>query len=129
MEFAKKMKNFTNKKGLLDRLSKEDGNIESTLVVIPLLILFLISMQIIATNNLRNLDMAIAQGEAARRSISGEFQSNDEIITVGGRIEEIRLLVTHQSHILPQLVPGLIAIIGGGAVTDVVGISVIEPTN
>lgn len=123
------MKNFTNKKGLLDRLSKEDGNIESTLVVIPLLILFLISMQIIATNNLRNLDMAIAQGEAARRSISGEFQSNDEIITVGGRIEKIRLLVTHQSHILPQLVPGLIAIIGGGAVTDVVGISVIEPTN
>ena len=108
-------------------LRREDGNVESALVIIPLLILFLIGAQVIAATNLRNADLAIAQGDAAARAISQEFHPDDEIIEIGGRVEKIRVLVTHRSHTVPQLVPGLIELMGGSPVTDVVGVAVIEP--
>jgi len=41
-------------------VAREDGNVESALVIIPLLILFLIGAQIIAVTNLRNADLAMA---------------------------------------------------------------------
>jgi hypothetical protein len=96
-------------------------------VIIPLLILFLIGAQVIATTNLRNADLAMAQGDAAARAISQEFHPNDEIVEIGGRVEKIRVLVTHRSHTVPQLFPGLIELMGGSPVTDVVGVAVIEP--
>ena len=71
----------------------------------------------------------MAQGDAAARAISHEFYADDEIVEIGGRIEKIRVLVTHRSHTIPQLVPGLIELMGGDPATDVVGISVIEPVN
>jgi hypothetical protein len=69
----------------------------------------------------------MAQGDAAARAISQEFQVDDEVIEIGGRVEKIRVLVTHRSHTIPQLVPGLVELLGGNPVTDVVGIAVIEP--
>ena len=110
-------------------LRREDGNVESALVLIPLLILFLIGAQIIAATNLRNADLAMAQGEAANRAISQQFHADDEVIEIGGGIEKIRVLITHRSHSVLQLVPGLIEIFGGIPKTQVVGISVIEPIN
>ena len=108
-------------------LRREDGNVESALVIIPLLILFLIGAQVIAATNLRNADLAMAQGDAAARAISQEFHPDDEIIEIGGRVEKIHVLITHRSHTVPQLVPGLIELIGGSPVTDVIGVAVIEP--
>jgi hypothetical protein len=110
-------------------LRREDGNVESALVLIPLLILFLIGAQIIAATNLRNADLAMAQGEAANRAISQQFHADDEVIEIGGGIEKIRVLITHRSHSVLQLVPGLIEIFGGIPKTQVVGISVIEPVD
>ena len=110
-------------------LRREDGNVESALVLIPMLFLFLIGAQMIAATNLRNADLAMAQGDAANRAISQQFHAEDEVIEIGGGIEKIRLLVTHRSHSLLQLVPGLIEIFGGAPKTQVVGISVIEPIN
>jgi hypothetical protein len=110
-------------------LRREDGNVESALVLIPMLFLFLIGAQIIAATNLRNSDLAMAQGDAANRAISQQFHAEDEVIEIGGGIEKIRLLVTHRSHSVLQLVPGLIEIFGGAPKTQVVGISVIEPVN
>ena len=110
-------------------LRREDGNVESALVLIPMLFLFLIGAQIIAATNLRNADLAMAQGDAANRAISQQFQPEDEVVEIGGGIEKIRLLVTHRSHSVLQLVPGLIEIFGGAPKTQVVGISVIEPVN
>ena len=109
--------------------AREDGNVESALVIIPLLILFLIGVQVIAATNLRNADLAMAQGDAAARAISHQIYADDEIVEIGGRIEKIRVLVTHRSHTIPQLLPGLIELMGGVPATDVVGISVIEPVN
>jgi len=107
--------------------AREDGNVESALVIIPLLVLFLTGAQVIAATNLRNADLAMAQGDAAARAISQEFKLDDEIIEIGGRVQRIRVLVTHRSHTVPQLLPGLIELMGGSPVTDVVGVAVVEP--
>jgi len=113
----------------LQFLQKEDGNVESALVLIPMLILFLIGVQLIVATNIRNTEMALAQGDASARAISHQYQLGDEVLEVGGRIQKIQVLVTHRTHMLPQLVPGLVALMGGNPVSDVVGIAVIEPAN
>ena len=94
-----------------------------------MLFLFLIGAQVIAATNLRNADLAMAQGDAAKRAISQQFHPDDEVVEIGGGIEKIRVLITHRSNSVLQLVPGLIEIFGGAPKTQVVGISVIEPTN
>ena len=113
----------------LRNLKKDDGNVESALVLIPMLILFLIGMQLIVATNIRNAEMALAQGDAAARAISHQYQVGDEVLEIGGRIEKIQVLITHRTHLLPQIVPGLVALMGGNPVSDVVGIAVIEPSN
>jgi hypothetical protein len=114
---------------LLQFFKKEDGNVESALVLIPMLILFLIGIQLIVATNIRNTEMALAQGDASARAISHQYQLNDEVLDVGGRIEKIQVLITHRTHMLPQIVPGLVALMGGNPASDVVGIAVIEPAN
>ena len=113
----------------LQAVRKEDGNVESALVLLPMLILFLIGVQLIVATNIRNTEMALAQGDASARAISHQYQPSDEVLEVGGRIEKIQLLITHRTHTLPQILPGLVALMGGNPVSDVVGIAVIEPTN
>ena len=110
-------------------LSREDGNVESALVLIPVLFLFLIGAQLISATNLRNADLAMVQGEAAERAISQEFHADDEVLEIGGGVEKIRVLITHRSHSVLQLVPGLIEIFRGAPKMQVIGISVIEPVN
>ena len=113
----------------LPNLKKDDGNVESALVLIPMLFLFLLGMQLIVATNIRNAEMALAQGDASARAISHQYQVGDEVLEVGGRIEKIQVLITHRTHLLPQIVPGLVALMGGNPVSDVVGIAVIEPSN
>ena len=114
---------------IMRTVRQEDGNIESALVLIPMLILFLIGVQLIVATNIRNTDMALAQGDASARAISHQFRTGDEIVDVGGRIQKIQVLISHRTSTLPQLVPGLVSLMGGNPATDVVGIAVIEPTN
>ena len=116
-------------KRALQDLQKECGNVESALVLIPMLILFLISAQLIVATNIRNTEMALAQGDASVRAISHQYQPGDEVIEVGGGIQKIQVLITHRTHLLPQIIPGLVALMSGNPATDVVGIAVIEPTN
>ncbi len=109
----------------------EDGNVESSLVLIPLLILFLICMELIIATNLRNGDFAIAQGDASRRAISGQIQSTDEVIELNSPdpYAHIRVIISHRRTKLPQLVPGLIALMGGAPIIDVKGAAIMEPVN
>ena len=125
------MNNITRhgKVNLLQFFKKEDGSVESALVLIPMLILFLIGVQLIVATNIRNTEMALAQGDASARAISHQYQLGDEVLDVGGRIEKIQVLITHRTHMLPQIVTGLVALMGGNPVSDVVGIAVIEPAN
>jgi hypothetical protein len=114
---------------IMRTVRQEDGNVESALVLIPMLILFLIGVQLIVATNIRNTDLALAQGDASARAISHQFRTGDEIVDVGGRIQKIQVLISHRTNTLPQLVPGLVSLMGGNPATDVVGIAVIEPTN
>ena len=108
---------------------KEDGNVESALVLIPMLILFLIGVQLLVSINIRNTHMALAQGDASARAISHQYELGDQILEVGGGIEKIQILITHRIQRLPQLVPGLFSLMGGNPVSEVIGIAVIEPRN
>ena len=109
----------------------EDGNVESAMVLIPLLILFLIAFELIIATNLRNSDVALAQGEASRRAINGHIYESDEVVRLSSpdRFAHIRLLITHRRTTLPQIVPGLIALMGGLPSTDVRGVAIMEPIN
>ena len=112
-------------------LHGEDGNVESAMVLIPLLILFLIAVELIIATNLRNSDVALAQGEASRRAINGHIYESDEVVRLSSpdRFAHIRLLITHRRTTLPQIVPGLIALMGGLPSTDVRGVAIMEPIN
>lgn len=126
----KKVKRRTAKRSCV-RLKDERGNVESSMVLIPLLILFLIGIELIVATNLRNSDAALAQGEASARAISGQILPSDEVIELDSpdRFSHIRLLITSRRSTLPQIVPGLIALMGGSPLTDVKGVAIMESTN
>lgn len=128
--FIKRVKRCLVYKREKQALRSDRGNVESAMVLIPLLILFLIGIEIIIATNLRNGEAAMAQGEASRRAISGETAATDEIIELSSpdRFAHIRLLVSHHRRSLPQVLPGLIAIMGGSPTVDVRGVAVMEPT-
>lgn len=109
----------------------DDGNVESAMVLIPLLILFLIGIELIIATNLRNADAAIAQGDASMRAISGEIYGDDQVIELASPdpFAHIRILITHRRRTLPQMLPGLIALMGGAPATDVKGAAIMEPAH
>ncbi|CAB4339508.1 unannotated protein [freshwater metagenome] len=109
----------------------EDGNVESALVLVPLLVLFLIAIELVVATNLRNSDFALAQGDATRRAISGQLLASDRVIELNSpdSFAHMKLLISHRKHSLPQLVPGLIALLGGKAVVEVNGVALMETIN
>jgi hypothetical protein len=112
----------------LGKARQEDGNVESSLVLIPLLILFLIAVELIVATN---LDFALAQSDASSRAISGIVTSSDQVIELSSpdSFTHMKLLITRRKHSLPQLVPGLVALLGGNAVVEVNGAAVMENLN
>jgi len=115
----------------LHKLRQERGNVESSLVLIPLIFLFLIAVELIVATNLRNSDLSLAQSDASSRAISGVLTSSDQIIELNSpdSFTHMKLLITRRQHSLPQLVPGLVALLGGNAVVDVNGAAVMENLN
>ena len=109
----------------------ENGNVESAMVLIPLLILFLISLELIIATNLRNSDYAMAQADASNRAITGEITSSDQVIELNSLdpFSHIKLLITSRRRTLPQLIPGLIDLLSGNSMIQVNGAAVIEEIN
>lgn len=97
MEFAKKL------------WHDQEGVVESTLVVIPLMVLFLIAVELIVAVNYRNLDLTYAQSAASSEAISGVVANSDEVIslTSTNSFDELRLVVAHRRRLLPRLLPTL----------------------
>ena len=116
---------------LLRKARQESGNVESSLVLIPVVILFLIAVELIVATNLRNSDFALAQSDASSRAISGIVTSSDQVIELSSPdpFTHMKLLITHRKHSLPQLVPGLVGLLGGNAVVEVNGAAVMENLN
>ena len=115
----------------LDKLRQERGNVESSLVLIPLIFLFLIAVELIVATNLRNSEFSLAQSDASSRAISGVLTSSDQVIELNSpdSFTHMKLLITNRRHSLPKLVPGLVALFGGNAVVDVKGVAVMENIN
>jgi len=113
------------------RLIKDDrGNVESSLVLIPLLLLFLVGMQLILAIGMRDADSLSAADQASTRAISGNFSPSDRErkLESPDRFSNLSMLITMQSRKIPQLVPGLAVLLGRELETDARGLAIIENT-
>ena len=113
------------------RLVKDDrGNVESSLVLIPLLLLFLVGMQLILAIGMRDADSLAAADQASIRAISGNFSQSDreQKLESPDRFSNLSMLITMQSRKIPELVPGLAALLGRDLETDARGLAIIENT-
>jgi hypothetical protein len=112
---------------LLKVSDDERGNVESAMVLIPLLLIFLIGFQIASTTHLRNISRVIAQDEASQRGISGEFLPSDEFIHIdsSGDGQNLDLVVTQERREVPWFLPGSSLITPPGQL-EVSGIAMVE---
>ena len=108
----------------------ERGHVESSLVMIPLLFLFLIGIQLILAIGMRDADSLIASDQASTRAISGNFSQSDreQKLQSPDRFSNLSILITMHSRKIPELVPGLAALLGRELETDARGIALIENT-
>lgn len=114
-------------KRIVKFLHSEDGNVESALVIVPLMALFLATLQLIATVNLRNVEMAKVQNQASLQATWQEVNPDDQEIKLdsGSPFEKLRLIVVKTEREIPQIFPGIAALIGGRKIRAS-GTSVIE---
>jgi hypothetical protein len=109
-------------------LQNESGSIESALVLIPLLVLFLIAMQIGVAINFRNIDQTFTQSEASDRAISGKYLPTDEVLRINpfGSVNSLNILVSKNKSYIPILLPFIGSLLNRGNQTDVTGIAIVE---
>jgi hypothetical protein len=90
-------------------LRSERGSVESALVVIPLVTLFLISFQLVLSISSRNIEASYAQSAATHNSITGRFEQGDVIIDLDSpdAFNKLRAVITTHNRALPNLVPHL----------------------
>ena len=114
-------------KNLVRYLHSDKGNVESALVIVPLLALFLATLQLIATVNYRNVDMTKTQNEAGYQAIWQQVNPGDQEIKLasGSPFEKLRLLVVKAEREVPQIFPGISALLGGKKIRTT-GTAVIE---
>ena len=100
---------------ILKRFNKESGNVESGLVIIPLLLLFLATIQLITTINFRNIDFANSQSEASIQSVHQVVESKNQLISLdsGDFRDRLRLLMVKTERDIPSIFPGLAQILNG----------------
>jgi hypothetical protein len=109
-------------------LRENRGNVESALVLLPLLVLFLIGMQISLAIHARNVGRIEAQNSASVRAISGEFESNDSFIHIesSGDGQNLDLLITRREATLLNLLPGFLTGSSTTREVDIGGVAVVE---
>jgi len=117
-----------NSNRAVKELQDESGSVESAMVLIPLLILFLVTMQIGISINFRNIDRTFAQSEASERAISGQFASGDRMMEVNpfGTFNALGILITRKFSSIPILIPFIGSFINKSHRSEVTGIAVIE---
>ncbi len=107
----------------------QDGVVESSLVMIPLIALFLLTVEMIVAVNYRNVDQTYAQSAASTEAISQVLSSSDEIISFSSphSYDDLRLVVTHRTRLIPRVIAGLPFLSGTPEhSTDVKGVAVME---
>jgi len=114
-------------KKLVKYLHSEDGNVESALVIVPLIALFLGTLQLIATVNYRNVDMTATQNKASYQAVWNQVNPGDQEIKLasGSAFEKLRLVVVKVEREVPQIFPGISRLLGGKKIRTT-GTAVIE---
>lgn len=114
-------------KKLVKYLHSEDGNVESALVIVPLIALFLGTLQLIATVNYRNVDMTATQNKASYQAVWNQVNPGDQEIKLasGSTFEKLRLIVVKAEREVPQIFPGISSLLGGKKIRTT-GTAVIE---
>lgn len=109
-------------------IKDESGNIESAMVLIPLLLLFLCSIQLVTAIQIRNFDQSEVQSQASSSAISGAFAETDSILNISSSnsFEDQQLLIVSKRRDIPILIPGLSKVLGGRLQSEVTGVAVIE---
>jgi len=113
---------------ILKLLRNDRGNVESAMVLVPLLLLFLIGMQIAAATHVRNTERMTVQDDATRRAISGEFEPGDEFMHIdsSGDGQNLDILVTHRSRAISDLIPGFLDGTSSSRTVDLYGVALVE---
>ena len=106
----------------------ERGSVESALVLIPLLILFLIAIQISYAAHARNVERVAVQDGASKRAISGTFNDSDQFIHIesSGDGQNLDLLVASNSVGLQDLLPGFLGGVSSERRVEISGFAVVE---
>ena len=109
-------------------LADERGNVESSLVLVPLLILFLVGLQLATAVHARNTTVMDAQADATTRAISGEFVSGDQFVHIdlSGDGQNLDLLVTSRRMSLADLLPGFLSGQSSKREINLHGLAIIE---
>ncbi len=109
-------------------IKDENGSAESAMVLIPVIFLFLCSMQLVTAVFYRNLELRDVQSQASTRAISGEVANGDASISIPSpdRFQDLKLLIVSKRREIPILVPGLGNLLAHGLESDVTGIAVVE---
>jgi hypothetical protein len=109
-------------------LHDERGSVESSLVLIPLLTLFLITAQLTVAVHGRNMEKVAAQDEASIRAINGDFKDSDTYLHIYSPDphQNLDLVISHRERSLPQLIPGISQLTGTEMKTEVSGMAIVE---
>ena len=104
------------------------GSAESAMVLLPLLVLFLVGMQISIAVHDRNIQKISAQDEASKRAISGSFEYGDEFVHIesSGDGQNLDLVIVRKVKNLTDLIPDFLSGVSSAKSIDVEGFAVVE---
>lgn len=109
-------------------LKSDRGSVESSLVLIPLLTVFLISSQLALAIHGRNMEQLQVQSDASNGAISGDFSPTDTYLKIYSPDPEqdLDLVIATRNRGLASLLPGLAEIVGRQPRIEVSGIAIVE---
>ena len=117
----------TVKRRVISVIKDESGNVESALVMIPLITLFLITLQLIVTVNFRNIDLTTVQNRASAQATQQQVLNEDRLIKLNSYdfFDQLRLLIVNKKREIPQIFPWVLKILGGKQL-NLSGVAVFE---
>ena len=109
-------------------LCDERGSAEASMVLVPLIILFLIGIQLSLSTHSRNLAKMKAQDQASVRAISGHFLDSDSFLHIdsSGDGQNLDLIVTRKAVSIPNLLAGGLGVASSPRSVDVEGLAIVE---
>ena len=117
----------TVKRRVISVIKDESGSVESALVMIPLITLFLITLQLIVTVNFRNIDLTTVQNRASAQATQQQVLNEDRLIKLNSYdfFDQLRLLIVNKKREIPQIFPWVSQILGGKQL-NLSGVAVFE---